>query len=101
MKVMMEVQTAWDGQSLRPGDQVNVDDAVGRRWIARKLASECKERVNVENADPQKVAPETPLDLSALTVKELRTLMTERDLDFEGLNKAKLIEALTPKAEEV
>lgn len=38
MKVKMLVQTTHQGRPVLPGEWCEVDDAVGKRWVARHIA---------------------------------------------------------------
>lgn len=39
MNVQMEKMTRWNGETLKPGDEIEVDSNTAQRWINKKIAT--------------------------------------------------------------
>jgi hypothetical protein len=88
LKVKMLKNTVWNQIPVRADDEVDVPDAVGRRWINRKIA------VGVES--------EKIIGTQEPTYAELKGIA--KGLGVEGyakMNKAKLVAAIEEKRAEI
>lgn len=82
MQVEMRIATSWGGQSLKPGDVVDVPDAVAARWRHRGIAAGSVDETGVERWE-------------GVTVDALRELAAKAGVDVSGRRRrAELIEAL-------
>lgn len=103
MKTRMLKSTFW-GKALKRGEEIEVDDSTARRWVNNGIAELVPEPERAgHGADPAEV-DENAQDntgedqsLDKMTVAELREQAKEAGIeDCNKMNKAALIEALTP-----
>jgi hypothetical protein len=89
LKVKMLKNTVWDQRPVRVGDEIDVPDKVGQRWINRKIAV----AVESGNVEPSKQSePEGPKEP---TFSELKKAAKKFGIDgYNKMSKPKLLEVI-------
>ena len=95
----MKKQTRWNGESLKPGDVIDVDGTTGNRWIAHKIAETVRESgTAASDRDEDSQGPLVEFHFESMKINDLRKLAKERDLPYSNkMKKVELIELLRRK----
>lgn len=79
MKVVMQVNTVWQGKCLRVGDEETVSDNVAKRWVSNRIAVLAEPTANEETEE----------DLVTTEIKSEAETDTEKDVDEQAQVEAK------------
>jgi len=91
MKIIIKMQTRWNGEVLRPGDRVDIESEAARRWIDKRIAEPVSAiATEVALADDSSEFEDIPLE--DLKYNELRKIASEKNIIVpRGVKKPELI----------
>lgn len=108
MKIIMKMQTRWNGEVLRPGDEVDIEGEAAHRWIGRGIAEPSTFATEVATADEDHAfaIDNAPADedilLEDLKYNELRKIAAGKDIKVpRGIKKPGLIALIRGGAADV
>jgi len=99
MKIIIKMQTRWNGEVLRPGDEADIESATAHRWIDRGIA----EPVEADAVSPSISDTSEPEEsLEDLKYNKLRKVAGERGITVpRGIKKPELIALIRGEATEL
>jgi len=91
MRVIIKRQTRWNGAALRPGETVEIGDAVALRWINNGIAVENIQTLTVETS----ITPDEPeiVDIEGMSFNEMKAYAA-KELGLKVPSKTKKAELI-------